>query len=54
MREDFERDLTDLLDTLEKVWRAQTDHVFYVRAYKYFMHKWAPKKEKMKLDKNDL
>ena len=43
--EQFKRDLSNLLHTLEHVCQGYVDHVDYVKAYKYFINTWAPKIE---------
>lgn len=40
----FERDLKNVLYTLEKLLDGNVDHVHYIRAYQYFVNTWSPKK----------
>ena len=42
-RLDFLFDLNHVLKTLEKVNNGLGDHVDYVKAYEYFVHRWGPK-----------
>lgn len=47
MQKLFEKDLAHLLDTLEKLWQGKCDHVEYIKAYRYFVETWCPKKKKV-------
>jgi len=42
LRDLFERDLKNVLVTLEKLCQGKVDHVDYVKAYKYFVDTWNP------------
>lgn len=42
----FTKDLSHLLDTLEKLCQGNCDHVDYVKSYRYFTDTWGPKEEK--------
>jgi len=42
MQKMFERDLKNVLDTLEKLCHGKANHADYVMAYDYFMSIWSP------------
>lgn len=44
----FERDLKNVLETLEKLCQGNADHVDYVKAYKYFVERWSPEADPLK------
>lgn len=44
----FERDLKNVLETLEKLCQGNADHADYVKAYKYFVERWSPEADALK------
>jgi len=45
MNQMFEKDLKNVVDTLEKLCHGKTNHANYVMAYDNFVSKWSPGKE---------
>jgi len=48
MNDLFERDLKNVLETLEKLCQGNADHADYVKAYKYFVDIWSPNADPLK------
>lgn len=44
----FERDLKNVLSTLEKLCQGNANHADYVKAYKYFTDTWSPEADQLK------